>query len=324
VVLGGCSHPLPLVTEQTYYYWKTSLDLTQEDSRFFQNRKIQRLYVRFFDLDWDPKTGKPYARAVLQFKTSGNLPPQVVPVIYVTTEMLAHLKKYGSTADFILGKIQILARTLGRPDYPEIQMDGDWTPSTRESYFSLLKALKERMGKSRAQPVPDLSATIRLHQVKYRSQTGVPPVDRGILMVYHTSAPQELNTKNSILDDEDARDYLRDIKDYPLPLDVALPLFCWGSHFNQLGHFLKVLRIKPDDPAIGRYFVHLGGTLYRAEEDVYLGGFRYMKGDYLKVETSSPRVARDIEDWVLQEHPNHPQRVIWFNYSDRELVNETD
>lgn len=307
----GCSRPFPPVTEQTYYYWKPRLDLSQNDGQFFQSQKIQRLYIRFFDLDWDAKTKKPFARAVLYTKDATGLPPQVVPVVFVTAETLKHLKKYEAAAAFVLGRVRDLAKGLGRPDIPEIQMDGDWTPSTREAYFSLLQAMKKRMGKEG----PGLSATIRLHQVKYRRETGVPPVDRGILMVYHTSAPQELNTKNSILDRTDARSYLRDLKHYPLPLDVAFPLFSWGAQFNQVGRFLKVFHLKPGDPAIRGSFDHIDGPLYRAKADIYLSGIRFMKDDYLKVETSDPDIAEDLKDLVRREHPNDPQRVLWFEYS---------
>lgn len=307
----GCSRPLPLVTEQTYYYWKPRLALTQQDGQFFQTQKIQRLYVRFFDLDWDPKRKDHFARAKLEVRDKAGLPSQVVPVVYVTTGALKHLKKYDRVAARVLAQVRQLAKALGRPDFPEIQMDADWTPSTREAYFALLKAIRGKLGSNG----PALSATIRLHQVKYRRETGVPPVNRGILMVYHTSAPQALNTKNSILDKDDARSYLRGLKDYPLPLDVAFPLFSWGSQFNQTGHFLKVFRVKPNDPEIGRSFDHIGGPLYRAKADIYLSGIRFMKDDYLKVETSDPKVVEGLKDLVLRAHPNVPQRVIWFEYS---------
>ena len=48
-----------------------------------------------------------------------------------------------------------------------------------------------------------MSATIRLHQVKYRADTGVPPVDRGMLMAYNLLPPDQAGERSSILDNRE-------------------------------------------------------------------------------------------------------------------------
>ncbi|MGG2305049.1 hypothetical protein ACE4Z6_26875, partial [Salmonella enterica] len=93
------------------------------------------------------------------------------------------------------------------------QIDCDWTLGTKEKYFSLLKRIKERMA------LP-LSCTIRLHQVKYQAKTGVPPVDRGMLMYYNMGHVEGATETNSIYDPANADKYVSYVKDYPLPLDV--------------------------------------------------------------------------------------------------------
>ena len=74
-----------------------------------------------------------------------------------------------------------------------------------------------------------LSATIRLHQVKYREETGVPPVDYGVLMYYNMGHISAMGA-NSIYDRSTALRYLGKLREYPLPLDIALPMFAWGVH----------------------------------------------------------------------------------------------
>ncbi len=311
----GCrqNSPLPTELETSYYYWQPYLNLTSQDGQFFQKQKIQRLYIRFFDLDWDTQTKKFYSRAELHNGSLIGLPSEVVPVVFITPKALAHLQKPSQASRFILQRCEVLSKALGRYPFLEIQMDCDWTPVSRESYFNLLTQFRKDI--QQIHPAPLLSVTIRLHQVKYRTATGIPPVDRGILMVYHTSAAQELTGKNTLLDERDARSYLTHLKSYPLPLDVALPLFHWGVQFNSIQRFIRLFHIQPDDPAIAQGFNHLSGFLYQAKADVYLCGIRFMKDDYLKVEESDPLVTRRLESWILQQHPNQSQRVIWFDYS---------
>jgi hypothetical protein len=77
-------------------------------------------------------------------------------------------------------------------------------------------------------PETRLSATIRLHQYKFPDRTGVPPADRGLLMFYNTGDIHDPDEPNSIFQPAAAEKYLHGAPPrYPLPLDVALPVFSW-------------------------------------------------------------------------------------------------
>jgi hypothetical protein len=82
-------------------------------------------------------------------------------------------------------------------------------------------------------PQAQLSATIRLHQIKYADKTGVPPVDKGLLMFYNMSDVKNMATKNSILDNKEGAKYVRSRQKYSLPLDFALPIFEWSVAFQK-------------------------------------------------------------------------------------------
>ena len=106
-----------------------------------------------------------------------------------------------------------------------LQVDCDWTISTKEKYFNLLILLSNY--------IEHLSATIRLHQIKYVKATGVPPVEKGVVMIYNLDSPADTNIRNSIFSFEKALLYLKgNLEHYPLQLDVALPAFSWGVHFH--------------------------------------------------------------------------------------------
>jgi hypothetical protein len=311
----GCNHspnPLP-AAETSFYYWKSVLDLNESDGNYFKQKNVHRIYIRFFDLDWDDQKKIFFSLQPLTIKTEIGLPEEVVPVVFITKRALEHLALKGNpeTVQFVLK--QCFSIPLKNKNFNEIQMDGDWLPRTRENYFNFLEEIRKEFQRNSKSGV--ISATIRLHQIKYRSQTGIPPVDRGILMVYHSSTPTEFDPKNSIFDEKEAKSYLASLNTYPLPLDVAFPLFQWGALFNTNQEFLKIFRINPNSPIIRKSFKHVSGTLYQAKADVYLDETRFMRGDYLKIEKSSPGTVRKLKNWILESHPNHPQRIIWFEYS---------
>jgi hypothetical protein len=74
-----------------------------------------------------------------------------------------------------------------------------------------------------------LSITVRLHQLK----EAPPTADSGVLMLYNTGALTSPFTKNSILDIENAKPFIKTLK-YPIPLNYAYPAFGWGVKFD--GH----------------------------------------------------------------------------------------
>ena len=107
----------------------------------------------------------------------------------------------------------------------EIQIDCDWTLSTKDKYFEFLKLIKKKIGKR------NLSATLRLWQFKNIKIAGVPPVNRCMLMCYSLSSPKEYNTPNSIFTIDEFKKYLSN-ETYPLALDYALPVYNWGILFR--------------------------------------------------------------------------------------------
>jgi hypothetical protein len=84
-----------------------------------------------------------------------------------------------------------------------------------------------------------LSCTVRLYQYKYPDLSGVPPVDKALLMYYNMGELTSYQEKNSILNNEIGLQYLG-FGDYPLPLDFALPNFSW-SLLYRYGTFQGIL-----------------------------------------------------------------------------------
>ncbi|MBO0936326.1 hypothetical protein J2I47_07175 [Fibrella sp. HMF5335] len=240
---------------------------------------------------------------------------QVVPVVFITNQTLLHLSPTGvpALARKLVQKVQQMAAKQCIP-YQEIQLDCDWTRSSRSRYFALLRAIQQEA------KVP-LSATIRLHQVKFVAQTGVPPVARGMLMAYNMTDWKRPGTRNSILDLTELRRYTPYLPGYPLPLDLALPLFRWTVVFrnnrvmtllnNVDGNALHAQTALTPQPDSTRFVV---------TRDTMALGISLRRGDLLRTEACRPVDLEAAKALVLAQLPDQ-KRTFTFYHLDAAVLN---
>ena len=235
--------------------WRNGYGLAGEEHQAMERTKVQRVYFKLLDIGWDPANGAHPVSSVEvpsewgdHSRTRGPWTDQVefVPCIYITNSTFEKLDAAG-TDDLA----QNLLRKL-RMECPEkihgVMLDCDWTPTTKDRFFQLTVSMNDSL------QVPVI-ATIRLHQYADPGKTGVPPADRGMLMVYNVGRLQDRGDVNSIFDEATATPYFANAKPYPLPLDLALPAFSWGAQFRK-GRFLGILQEEQVDEAIRRGLLH--------------------------------------------------------------------
>ncbi|MCB0630240.1 MAG: hypothetical protein R2824_20585 [Saprospiraceae bacterium] len=295
---------------QGFYHWTTDLVLDSTEQSWLDQLSIDRLYVKFFDLDWDPAESEVVPLAFVQLDTSGIARRQVIPTVFITNRSMLQSQEADIPllAHRIKEKIEVQFAPLDQ-SLVEVQMDCDWTPSSRERYFQLLKELHTLYS---TQGVA-LSSTIRLHQFRYPDQTGVPPVDRGVLMFYNMGDLQDWEESNSILNLEKAAAYLPSGLDYPLHLDLALPLFRWAVLFRE-GQMIKLIN-EPNELSIlesGKY-LELAPNRYKVMEGTYLDGYYLYPGDLLRIESVSPRQLKDAVELVRSKYPEIAANLIWYH-----------
>lgn len=141
----------------------------------------------------------------------------------------------------VLGRVMQMSETNDIAGVREIQIDCDWTMSTRKTYYDFLKRLVDRANERNVK----ISTTIRLHQLTQP----VPPVARGVLMMYNTGDVRKLEGTNPILDMRDAGPYMRHLKKYDLPLSTAYPVFAWQVLFRD-GHYVGIMHSDDDLPVL--------------------------------------------------------------------------
>jgi hypothetical protein len=319
VLFVACNHPLPT---RSVYYWKTTFKLSEQEYRYLHNLHVRKIYLRFFDVDWDETLQQPEPSGILRFKDSIPAEMLIVPVVYITNKTLlnADNKAISLLADHVFDKIKSIA-VMHCIEYQEIQFDCDWTGKTRDKYFALLRAVSQKLGKKQF-----LSATIRLHQVKYSTITGVPPVKRGMLMFYNMGHISAKANYNSIYNRADAARYIKSIKTYALPLDVALPAFSWGIHLRD-GKTQELLNNFSTSMLPDSLFEHAENNFYRARKAFFFHGFYFMENDQIKMEETTPALTLDAARQLSKELRNeersisiyHCDSLIFTQYEKKDL-----
>ncbi len=281
------SHPV----EVSYYYWKQHFLLTSQPTT--------PLYIKCLDVEFDHDL---YIHSTV---FDSPPPPDFIPVIYIENQVLSEVD------------VAVLGQKLGDAltslqkkngfDYHEIQIDCDWTMGTRNAYFALIRKLKQHF------PVK-FSATIRLHQIADFDHTGVPPVDRGVLMYYNMSDFSDPDTKNAILDCAVARTYHKNFGRYPLGLDVALPLYSQATiiRFGSVVGLMEGIQTHDITP----HFIPLGDHRYRMDATHYFHGRLLYHDDIVRIdEVSLPMLKEALEQLKSLKGV---EKIIFFRWENRE------
>jgi hypothetical protein len=267
--------------EPSFYYWKSNFKLSDIEKQTLDTLQIKTLYLKFFDVAWDDISSSPIPIVQVRISDSAYLHAstlQIIPTIFITNECI--FKIDSSQIKILAKKISLLTKSIitnnGLQNIREIQIDCDWTAATKEKYFSILNKLQA------LDKAVIFSATIRLHQIKYLQKTGVPPVTRGMLMCYNMGNLTNVETENSILETKELQKYIGDLQHYPLPLDVALPLFDWKVLFRN-GKFKSLINDMPD-AVLNTALFKKNKNVFTAVQDSIIFGYDIKKGDVLRNE----------------------------------------
>ena len=272
-----------------------------------------KIYIRFFDINWDSQASKAYPNAVISFgQTVTHL--NITPVIYITNKAFENISSKGIDSLAINSNklIEQLA-FLHRIKYNSIQFDCDWTIATKEKYFYFLSAFKKINHHS-------LQATIRLHQIKYKGLTGVPPVDIGVLMFYNMGKPNIADGEsNSIYNEADAAKYINYIKGYPLNLDVALPLFSWALQIRDHRVIQVYEKIKKAQLNNTTLFMQNGAN-YLAKKSFFLNGIYIKESDIFKLEETNINTLKKAAQQLAGSLPQQNNRtIIYYELANLDL-----
>lgn len=227
--LAGCHTEPKQPPRNSIYHWKSTFCPDSTELAILKEYDITRIYMKMFDVSVEQNHLSGIAE-VVPIATTKFLSPipngvEIVPTAFITIEALrAMAGKEAEFAELIVERMLAMCSYNKCGPISELQLDCDWTSSTRYTYATLCEQAKGRL----AEYGIELSITLRLHQL---GETP-PPADRAVLMLYNTGAIKDPSTENSILDIDNVRPYLKRNSNYPLPLSYAYPAFGWGVRFR--------------------------------------------------------------------------------------------
>ncbi|MBL7927643.1 MAG: hypothetical protein JNK61_12120 [Bacteroidia bacterium] len=294
---------------KAFYYWQQTYNPSLSENSLMDTLAVNKLYIKYFDVVWDANLLRAQPVATVHFNKPCN--KDYVPVVYITNEVFKNLSKKSVDSLYINITKLILAINVNY-NPTEIQFDCDWTDKTTEKYFKFLHLFKSDKRFSNV----NLSATIRLHQIKYKSRTGVPPVDRGMLMFYNMGKLKQIETTNSIFNNYDAGKYVSYLDNYPLPLDYALPVFGWSIYFRNgksQGILNDTYATTLDTMA---YIKKLSTNRYMVVKDQFYRGIYLKTNDLIRAEFVDDALAQKAAKMLVQYSSNKPQTVALFHLNE--------
>ena len=299
-----------------FYHWKTIFQPTQLEAATLAKLNTPRLYVRLFDVAYgqDNSITPLVPLATTAFRSPPPLP--VVGVVYIdNASLLRDLENINLSdlAERIVTRSFAIMRENKLQEAGELQIDCDWTPSSRDTFFSLLQRIKNRLPENYT-----LSVTLRLHQYKNPDQAGVPPAHKATLMVYNMGSLRNFGKENSIIDRQVASSYLKTAQKYPLPLNVALPLFSWSVLFDKEMNYQGLIRQLPKNLAEKTIWTEIDAGLYQLVQAQVIDGRTIPKGWYLRAETVQKDVLEDVAK-LLGQTVAPVDTVIFYHLDEKTL-----
>jgi hypothetical protein len=228
-----------------------------------------------------------------------------IPVIFIENKVFLNMDH--ELASDLYVAINNLVTDISRQSatkFKEIQFDCDWTEKTKDIYFYFLRKYKDSG--------INTSATIRLHQVKYKEITGVPPVNKGVLMYYNMGIISA-DTNNSIYSPAIAKRYTSYLKNYPLVLDLALPVFSWGIHIRD-GKVIGLLNKTNERNFINdTNFISVSNSIFKAKRSLFKSGYYYQENDKVKIESVSKEQLEEMADHLKNKFKQKPKEIIYYD-----------
>lgn len=289
-----------------FYYWKQSYALNNKQQSLLNNCQSEELFVKFFDVTQDPVTRAAKPVSVVVFDERPAL--RVIPCVYIQNGVLKHPQP--ELAAKVLERVKSIA-AKNRLSVNELQIDCDWSGTTQAAYFKFLRTLQQ------LDPTLKITCTIRLHQIKYQAETGIPPVKKGVLMCYNMDDLDAFDVENSILSAATLKKYISPATNYPLELDLALPIYQWGLIFR-LGKLSLIANDISEKELRSSNYKPVKPHVYQVLKNGYLNNAYVCKGDLIRLETSSPETLASMAEW-LQESELTFNRLILFHISQEHI-----
>ena len=293
------NNPKPKVS---FYYWKTVFKLSTVEKEILKENEVSKLYIRYFDVDIKENTPLP----VLPILFKENIENfGIVPVIFIKNEVMlnddVNLEDLGT-------KIRNLVAQINKKNNincKEIQLDCDWTMRSKDNYLKFVTFFKKNYKGI-------LSATIRLHQVKFFEKTSIPNVDKGVLMFYNMGIVSS-DEINSIYDRNIGKEYTDSLKKYPLPLAIALPIYSWAVQIRDNEVIDLISKLDANIFEDKNNFEAVAPLRFKVKKSLLQSGYFFKKDDIIKIELISKNDLFEMATDLSKQVKETPKEIIFYD-----------
>ena len=297
----------------SFYHWKAKAKYSQTIEKALQQADVSTIYMHYFDvqLEKGEGDGELFPVYVLNEVDKEYANYDIVPVVFITNEAMKWEMDIENLSSRIHTLIDEISQLQFNKKIAKIQLDCDWNTSSRDNYFELIELLKKHY---------DVSVTIRLHQIKYKDKTGVPPVENGALMLYNVGKLDN-EQQNSILQSDIVSSYIGENTAYPIDLKLALPVFSQTVIINKKNDIRLVKGV--DRPSIKKDTEHFHQTddnLFEVVKDTLYQGFYLSEGYKLKLEEISESEIISSAA-IIKNSKLNTSGIIFYHLDEQTLTN---
>lgn len=316
LLLSSCSNSKP---ETGFYFWKTVFQLDTVEYRALKEVAAKSIYTRIMDIDFDPSGVQAVPVSPIIFSQPVPQEHALIPVVFINQRIFSEMDslEIRALANKIVPFVSAKIKQAGKEEFNELQLDCDWTQSSRDKFFYLLKYIQE---------LPALkgivvSSTLRLHQVKNTVTSGIPPVKKVALMCYNMGNLRQFGNQNSILNQQDLKTYLGGpLRNYPLEMDIALPLFQWFVVFRNNNYIGISKHIREQDINNTTLFTHNpNSNLYILTVDLPKANLK--KGDVVRFEKVTQNDLLQTAKFLRGELKGKKHQLIFYHLDQATLAN---
>ena len=305
IIYTSCKPKHPPVS---FYYWKQEFTLSKRQSNLLKDTKTNKIYLKFFDIVIDEEINEVRPNAIISFETKPNL--EIIPCVFVQNKVF---ESNSLPREIAFNSNRLIKQIIRKNKLiiNEIQIDCDWTQSTKSNYFLYLKEL------TRLNPKIQFTSTLRLHQLKDYKNTGIPPVKKVLLMCYNVGDIENFSSENSILSPRILNDYISKDMKYPLKLDLALPIYQWALVFR-LGKLNLIINDLEKKKLNNKNFKPISKNYYQVTKNHYINNNFLNKGDLIRFECSQKTDLKKCVQLFQESNLNFNQ-VIFYHISQNNI-----
>ena len=308
IFLSSCKKNEEVNRSINFYYWKQNFNLNNTQRSLIKTNKSDRIYCKYFDIVNQNGTAIPISK--IQFDTVPSL--SIVPCIFIKNNvfLLDNIEKLHFQVFDLIYQINKFYNI----QINEIQFDCDWTTITRDKYFNFLDEFKREYGEQII-----ISSTIRLYQYKHYNKTGVPPVEKGVLMCYNMGDIMDVKEQNSIISLDVLQQYIKSELVYPIKINIALPIYKWGLVYR-LDKLAFIINDIDEERIINNQWSEKNIDIYESNNNFYYENHYIYAGDILRIEKSNPKEIEKALMYINQQDLEFSELIFYHLSSNK--INE--